>query len=140
METLTKELEYININKDIIKNDLIQKIIKKYGIDYPDILSTNELGKFFFQKMGYSNLNLPIETEIKIKSYLQNKIINQVNYNDTFNLLISEFYKSKEYQDFLDNFNRKVNRSLILHDYLNKNNIFGFLELCDIDELILILK
>jgi hypothetical protein len=139
IESLVKELEAININKDEVKNKIIQNIYKKYDLNNPNLFFS-DICQFFIQKIGYSNLNLPLETELRIKSYLQQRIYDKLDYNQTFNILTNEFYKSEEYHTFIDNFNKRVHRAFLLQNFKNKNDVIGFLNFCDLDELVLILR
>jgi hypothetical protein len=140
VEDIVGNIESINLNKDEIKSNIINSIYKKYDLNNPNLFF-NDVCQFFFEKIGYSNLNLPIETEMRIKAYLHKKINDEkINYNDSFNILINEFYKSEDYHVFLDNFNKRVNRSFLLHNYKNKNDVYGFLNFCTIDELVTILR
>jgi hypothetical protein len=65
IEKIIKEIEEININKDEVKSKIIQNICNKYDLNNPNLFF-NDICQFFMEKIGYTNLNLPIETEIQI--------------------------------------------------------------------------
>lgn len=131
IDNINQELSKISIGTK--KEELINEIKNKYNF-----IQVDNIVQYFYDRLGYNNINMPLEKELRIKNYLSKKINNSSidNYSHkTINQLIQEFYRSSDYNDFIHDFNKKLSRSLFLHNYITSSDIEGFLDNCNIDEL-----
>ena len=131
IDNINNKLSNINIFTN--KDELITEIKIKYNNN-----QANNIVQYFYDRLGYKNINMPNEKEFQIKNYLNKKINTNLieNYsNKTINELILEFYKSNDYSNFIQDFNKKLSRSLFLYKYITSYDIEGFLENCNMDEL-----
>lgn len=128
---IINKFDIMNITSQ--RENLINEIKNKYNN-----IQVDNLVQYFYDRLGYNNINMPIEKEIYIKNYLNKKINTNsiINYSHkTINQLILEFYRSNEYEQFVNDFNKKLSRSLFLHNYIPISDIEGFLENCNFEEL-----
>ena len=115
------------------KNNLINEIEMKYNS-----IQVDNIVQYLYNRLGYNNINMPIEKEIYIKNFL-NKTIStnsiDIYSHKTINQLIQEFHRSPEYEIFINNFNQKLSRSVRLYNYVPIIDIKGFLDNCNLVEL-----
>lgn len=131
IDNISNKLVSIQITSQ--KEDLINEIKNKYNH-----IQVDNIVQYFYDRLGYNNINMPIEKEIRIKNYLNKKINTNSPFQysqKTIQELINEFYRSPDYSEFIQEFNKKLSRSLFLHGYIPAVDVEGFLDNCNINEL-----
>ncbi len=131
MDNLSYQIS--NISLENTKEQLIKNIKSKYNN-----VETDNIVQHFYERLGYTNINLPKEKEIKIKQFIHSKIdkssMDEIS-NTNISEYLKEFHSNKQYGELLSNFNNKLSRALFLHKYIEKQDANGFLENCTQDEL-----
>lgn len=131
MDNLSYQISNISLENN--KEQLIKNIKSKYNNAKSD-----NIVQHFYERLGYTNINLPKEKEIKIKQFIHSKVdkssVDELS-NISMTEYLKEFHSNKEYSELLTNFNNKLSRALFLHKYIDKHDSIGFLENCTNDEL-----
>lgn len=131
VSTLTNQMDNISLENQ--KEKLINIIKNKYSN-----IESDNIVQHFYERLGYTNINLPKEKEIKIKQFIHSKVdkssVDELT-NSSMTEYLKEFHSNKEYSELLSSFNTKLSRALFLHKYIDKHDSIGFLENCTEDEL-----
>ena len=94
---------------------------------------------FSLKKLGYYNINKPLLCKEFIKKYLIKLINNNdIEYSKSLQFYINEYKQTNEYNNFINQIDIKIKRSIILQKYLNNSELFNFYNNCTEDELIYI--
>ncbi len=94
IDNIINKMKEINIQREELINELN---------------NNNNSINYYYEKMGYNNLNMPKEKKNILKENLN---------------------------DFENTFNNKLARSIILHKYIIENDKIGFLNKCTYEELL----